>query len=178
MPRVGDKFKGLITGATYVVKKIEGEMVLLEEENGKSQVMTELSNLKLFYDKEEMEEKTKPRYGTVNFERRGYPRFNVDLPMEYYRIDSPISHTGRGLNVSEGGLLIYFREQMDVSQNFRLKLFLSLGSDLNTIEALAEVVWMDIHLGETWGDYRCGVRFIDISPEDMTKLKNFLASLS
>jgi c-di-GMP-binding flagellar brake protein YcgR len=59
-----------------------------------------------------------------------------------------------------------------------LKLFFSLGSELNTIEVLAEVVWMDIHLGESWGDYRCGVRFIDISPEDMTKLKNFLKSLS
>jgi c-di-GMP-binding flagellar brake protein YcgR len=175
---LGDKFKGLITGATYVVKKIEGKMVLLEEENGKSQVLTELSNLKLFYDKDEREEKTEPRYGTVSFERRKYPRFNIDLPIEYYRIDSPISHTGRGLDISEGGLLIYFREQMDVIQYLRLKLFLSVRSELNTIEALAEVVWMNIHLGETWGDYRCGVRFIDISPEDMTKLKNFLRNLS
>ena len=124
------------------------------------------------------EKETKPRYGTVNFERRRYPRFNVDLPIEYYRIDSPISHTSRGLDISEGGLLIYFPEQMDVSQYLRLKLFLSLGSELNAIEALAEVVWMDIHVGETWGDYRCGVRFIDISPGDMIKLKNFLRNLS
>jgi c-di-GMP-binding flagellar brake protein YcgR len=45
---------------------------------------------------------------------------------------------------------------------------------LNTIETLAEVAWIDIHLGEVWGDYRCGVKFIDISPEAMNKLKNFL----
>jgi c-di-GMP-binding flagellar brake protein YcgR len=124
------------------------------------------------------EKETKPRYGTVNLERRKHPRFSVDLPIEYYRIDSSIGHTGKALNISEGGLLIYFPEQMDVSQYLRLKLFFSLGSELNTIEVLAEVVWMDIHLGESWGDYRCGVRFIDISPEDMTKLKNFLKSLS
>jgi c-di-GMP-binding flagellar brake protein YcgR len=37
---------------------------------------------------------------------------------------------------------------------------------------------MEIHLGETWGDYRCGVRFIDIPPDDMTKFKNFLRNLS
>jgi hypothetical protein len=49
---------------------------------------------------------------------------------------------------------------------------------LNTIEVLAEVAWMDILSGESWGDYRCGVNFIDISPEDVTKLKNFLRSLS
>jgi hypothetical protein len=178
MPKVGDKFKGLITGATYVVKKIEGKMVLLEEQNGKSQVLTELSNLKLFYDKEEKEEKTKPRYGTVNLEKRRHPRFSIDLPIEYYRIDSSVSYAGRGLNISEGGLLIYFPEQMDVSQYLRLKLFLPIGSELSAIEVLAEVAWMDIHLGESWGDYRCGVKFIDIFLEDMTKLKNVLKSLS
>ena len=124
------------------------------------------------------EKETKPRTGVVNFERRKYPRFSVDLPIEYSRIDSPISHTGRGLNISEGGLLIYFPEKMDLSQYLRLKLFFPLGSKLSTIEVLAEVVWMDIHLGESWGDYRCGVRFIDISPEDMTKFKKFLSSLS
>ena len=126
----------------------------------------------------EAEEKdTKPRTGVVNFERRKYPRFSVDLPIEYYRIDSSISHIGRGLNVGEGGLLIYFPEEMDVSQYLRLKLFLPLGSELNTIEVLAEVVWMDIHLGKG-GDYRCGANFIDISPEDRRKLKNYLMSLS
>jgi c-di-GMP-binding flagellar brake protein YcgR len=124
------------------------------------------------------EKETKPRTGVVNFERRKYPRFSVDLPIEYSRIDSPISHTGRGLNISEGGLLIHFLEKMDLSQYLRLKLFFPLGSELNTIEVLAEVAWTDIHLGESWGDYRCGVRFIDISPEDMTKFKKFLSSLS
>jgi len=47
---------------------------------------------------------------------------------------------------------------------------------LNTIEVLAEVVGMDIYKG--WRDYRCGVNFIDVSPRDMTKLKNFIESLS
>lgn len=31
---------------------------------------------------------------------------------------------------------------------------------------------------EPMGDYRCGVKFIDISPEAMNKLENFLRSLS
>jgi len=124
------------------------------------------------------EKETKLRYGTVNFERRKYPRFNVDLPIEYSRIESSIGHTGKALNVSEGGLLIYFPEEMDIGQYIRLKLFLSLGSEVNTIEVLAEVAWMDIHLNKGEGDYRCGVNFIDVSPEDMTKLKSFLRNLS
>ncbi len=127
---------------------------------------------------EKREKEPKPRYGTVNFERRKYPRFNIDLPIEYYRIDSSIGHTGKALNISEGGLLLRFPEQMDIGQYIKLKLFLSSGSELNTIEVLAEVVWMDIHLDKGEGDYRCGIKFIDISPEDMTKLRNFLGSLS
>jgi c-di-GMP-binding flagellar brake protein YcgR len=121
---------------------------------------------------------TKHHIGIVNFEKRRYPRFNVDLPVEYHKINSPIGHAGRALNASEGGLLIYFPEQMEIGQHLKIKLFFTSGADLNTIEMLAEVVWMDIHLGKGWGDYRCGVRFVDISPEDKTKLKNFLISLS
>jgi c-di-GMP-binding flagellar brake protein YcgR len=102
----------------------------------------------------------------------------MDLPVEYYQINSSTSHTRRALNASEGGLLIYFPEQMQIGQHLNLKLFFSLGSELNTIELLAEVVWIDIHLGEGWGGYRSGVKFIDISPEDMRKLRDFLKSLS
>jgi len=124
------------------------------------------------------EKEPKPCYGTVNFERRKYPRFSVDLPIEYYRIDSSTGHSGKALNINEGGLLLYFPEQMDIGQYIRLKLFFSLGSELNTIEVLAEVVWMDIRLDKGWGDYRCGVNFIDVSPEDKIKLNTFLRSLS
>ncbi len=124
------------------------------------------------------EKVTKQRTGIVHFERRTYPRFSVDLPVEYYQINSSSSQTGHALNASEGGLLIYFPEQMEIGQYISLKLFFSLGSELNTIEVLAEVVWMDMYLGKGWGDYRCGVKFINISPEDRTRLKSFLIGLS
>ena len=121
---------------------------------------------------------TRPRIAIVNFERRKYPRFSVDLPVEYYRINPSTRKTAHALDASEGGLLIYFHEQMDIGQLLNLKLFFSSGSELNTIEIIVEVVWKDLHLGEGWGDYRSGVKFIDISPEDMRKLKNLLMSLS
>ncbi len=122
------------------------------------------------------EKGTKPRYGTVNFERRKHPRINVDLPIEYARSDLVANH-GRAINASEGGLLIYFPEQMEIGQQLKLKLFFTSGSDLNTIEALVEVVWMDIHVGKDWGEYRTGVRFVDISQESLDRLKNFMRSL-
>lgn len=124
------------------------------------------------------EKETKPHVGVVNLERRGYPRFAVDLPIEYCRIDSSGSSAGRVINASEGGLLVYLPERMEIGQRLRLKLFFTSGSDLNTIEMLTEVVWMDIHLGKGWGDYRLGTRFIDICSEDWTRLQHFLKSLS
>jgi c-di-GMP-binding flagellar brake protein YcgR len=124
------------------------------------------------------EKDNKPRTGIVNFERRKYPRFSVDLPVEYYRINPSTRKTGHALDASEGGLLIYLPEQMDIGQLLNLKLYFSSGSELNTIEIVAEVVWIDVHLGEGWGDYRSGVKFIDIFPDDMNKLKDFLLSLS
>jgi c-di-GMP-binding flagellar brake protein YcgR len=123
------------------------------------------------------EKETKLRYGTVNIEKRKYPRFNIDLPIEYARSDLFVKH-GRAINASEGGLLLYLPEQMEIGQHLRLKVFFSSGSELNKIETLVEVVWMDIHLGKDWGDYRTGVRFVDISPEDFNNLKNFWGSLS
>jgi len=123
------------------------------------------------------EKETKRRYGTVNFEKRKHPRFSVDLPAEYSQTDLFVKQ-GHATNASEGGLLLYLPEQIEIGKHLRLKLFFTTGSELQAIETLVEVVWMDIHLGEDWGDYRTGVRFVEISAEDMGKLKNFLKSLS
>lgn len=121
---------------------------------------------------------TKPHYGIVNFERRKHPRFKVDLPIEYHQINSTVQYNGHILNASEGGLLIYFPEPVKLGQHLKVKLFFASGSAMNTIEMVVEVVWMDIHLNRGWEDYRCGVRFVDICPEDITMLKSFLRSLS
>ncbi len=120
---------------------------------------------------------TKLRYGTVNFEKRKHPRFNLDLPIEYSRTDLFVKQ-GRAVNASEGGLLLYLPEQMEIGQHLEIKLFFTSGSKVNTIETLVQVAWIDIHLGEGWGDYRTGVKFIDITPEDLNELSNFLRSLS
>lgn len=126
-----------------------------------------------------MEEKgRKPRIGIANLERRKHPRFAVDLPIEYFPIDSSISHSGRLIDVSEGGLLVYFSERIGIGQHLKMKLFFSSGPDLNTVEIVSEVVWEDICLEKDWGDYRFGVKFVDIASDDLNKLKDFLRSLS
>jgi hypothetical protein len=123
------------------------------------------------------EKKAEPRYRTVNFERRKYPRSNVNLPVEYYPMNLSINHNSRAINVSEGGLLIYTPERMKIGQYLKLRLFFPSGFEVNTIETLVQVIWIDTHLGEGWGDYRTGVKFVDISSEGLNKLKHFLKDL-
>ncbi len=48
--------------------------------------------------------------GIGNLERRKYPRFPINLPIEYYRAESSLPATGRTGDVSEGGLLVYLSE--------------------------------------------------------------------
>jgi hypothetical protein len=124
---------------------------------------------------ETSEKDTTPRIEPIDSENRRYPRFDVHLPIEYSKIRSYIAHTG---NISEGGFLIYFPEKRDVNQYLSLKLFFSLGSQLDTIKALVRVVWRDSHLSKDGEYYPYGVTFVDISPEDGIKLKNLLRSLS
>lgn len=124
------------------------------------------------------EKESKPRYGVANIERRKYRRFPIRIPIEYSRAESLTGQTGQTLDASEGGLQILFPEQMDIGQNLKLKLYFSIGSELISIEMLAEVVWVNPQLDESQKRYRSGVKFTSISPEDMTKLKNFIVSLS
>jgi c-di-GMP-binding flagellar brake protein YcgR len=125
------------------------------------------------------ENRIKPHYGIVNLERRKYPRFSIDLPIEYSQTDSLVAHPGQAANISEGGLLIYLPEGVELGQRLRLKLFFaSISESLHTMEVLAEVVWRSSESGELGKNYPCGVKFIDVRPMDMNKLKSFLESLT
>jgi c-di-GMP-binding flagellar brake protein YcgR len=126
---------------------------------------------------EKEKKEAKRRIGILDLERRKYPRFKINLPLDYYRVDTPAGHTGRAENASEGGLEIYFPEEMQIGERLKLKLFFSSSeTELHAIEALAEVVWIDILSGD--GEFRTGVKFVDISPEDLVRLKDFLESLT
>jgi hypothetical protein len=51
--KVGDTVRSILNGMEYQVKKIVKRMVVLESRDGKSQILTELDNLALFYKKRE-----------------------------------------------------------------------------------------------------------------------------
>ncbi len=125
--------------------------------------------------KGKMEERKTPS-GAKKSDMRRHPRFLLNLPIEYSKGESDVTHAGYTFNTSEGGIMANLPEQVDIGQHLRLNLFFSLGPDVKAIETLSQVVWRD-NL-EKDGGYRSGVRFVDISPENKNKLENFLNELS
>ena len=122
------------------------------------------------------EKEATAHFGTVHFEKRKTPRFSLDLPVEYWPINSSKNYPARTGNISEGGVLVYLPEQIEIGRKLRLRLFIDSGVDFISIEAVVQVAWSDLHTGKD-GDYRTGVKFVDISEQDMRNLQNFLNSL-
>jgi len=116
-------------------------------------------------------------YKAGGSEKRKHPRCNVDLPVEYRRRDLVVKYD-RVVNASECGLMTYLSEQVEVGQHLRIRLFFPFSSGLNVIEMVTQVVWMESHPEKHWGDYRTGVRFIEVSPGDLRNLMSYLGSLS
>jgi len=52
----GDIFKNLLSNEEYIIKKIVISAVVLESQNGKKQILTDVDNLKIksFYKKKEI----------------------------------------------------------------------------------------------------------------------------
>jgi hypothetical protein len=52
----GDKFKNAVDGVEYILRKVVNRMALLESEDGKRQILTEVDNLRIdsFYQKMEL----------------------------------------------------------------------------------------------------------------------------
>jgi hypothetical protein len=122
-------------------------------------------------------ELTEKSNASNNSEKRKHPRFNVDLPIKYGRTNLLFKYA-RAVNASQGGLLLRLPEEMEIGQRLALKLFFPSHSELNTIKASVQVVWMDLHMRKDWSwDYQTGVRFVNVCTEDMTMLKDFLINL-
>ena len=124
------------------------------------------------------EKELKQRFGVAKFVERAHPRFLLNLPVEYYPATSNIQGKGYTGNASEGGLIVYLRRHLQVGDLLKLRLFFSSGpgmNSVNTVEMVSRVIWTEKLKDE---EYRCGIKFVDISPEDMNKLSNFLKNLS
>ncbi len=114
------------------------------------------------------------RMGVLAIEKRKYPRFSVELPLDYSRVDGKETLGGMVANASEGGLLAYLPERIDIGALLKLEIFYVRGLELDTIKAVAKVVWCDLAARDSWGEHRYGLQFQSIDEKDFNRLITLL----
>ena len=112
-------------------------------------------------------------------ERRRYPRFIIDLPLEYRDMDDSCLRGAIVVNASEGGFLIESPRDIPVGTELRISILYPNGFELVNFKVVAKIVWKRPYRKEDWKGnrgwlgYQYGLEFIQISEEDRWKL-NFL----
>ena len=105
------------------------------------------------------------------YERRRYPRFPIDFPIDYHCKDGARSFVGKAVNASEGGLMVCFEESMDLGTRLVVSMLFNLGYQLTEIKARCQVIWKDVGLVSDFRGYQYGLKFLEIDEDDISKLK-------
>jgi c-di-GMP-binding flagellar brake protein YcgR len=112
--------------------------------------------------------------GSFLIERRKSPRISVELPFDYSLFEEKEANRGMIVDASEGGLLIYLLEKIEIGALLRIEILFSNGKELTTINAIAKIVWSDLAAKETWAEYQYGLQFLSFLKGDLAKLKILL----
>jgi len=114
------------------------------------------------------------KMGVLAIEKRRHPRYSVELPLDYSRVNGKETFGGIVANASEGGLLVYLPEIMQIGDALKIEIFYASGLELKSIKAIAKVVWYDLAAKESWGEHRYGLQFLSIEEKDYERLKALL----
>ena len=117
---------------------------------------------------------TASKMGILAIERRKHPRFVVELPLDYTRTEATDIVGGIVANASEGGLLVYLPERLELGTILQIQIFYVKDLEFNMLKAIAKVVWSDIAARESWGEYRYGLQFLSIGEQEFNKLMTLL----
>lgn len=120
---------------------------------------------------------SRTKMGVLAVEKRKHPRYSVELPLDYSRVNGKEIHGGIVANASEGGVLVYLPERMEIGAVLRIEILYVKGLELDTIKAIAKVVWSDLASMEGRGEYRYGLQFQYIDEEDFGRLVTLLKEI-
>ena len=104
-------------------------------------------------------------------ERRRYPRFPVDLPVDFTLAENGLSSAGSVANASEGGLMVQLNEKVEIGSKMVIFVPFVLDSEAIGLKATCKVVWRDFGAIAGESRYKYGLEFTDIREEDAHKLK-------
>ena len=108
-------------------------------------------------------------------DKRRFPRLSVNVEVEYVVSDSanPERYTTSSKNVSEGGICVIAVEKVAIDTIIDLRFLIpELGKFINAKGKIAwvrEIVFQEHHACQM---YEVGIEFMDIAPEDRSKIKN------
>ncbi len=117
------------------------------------------------------------KLGVLAIEKRRHPRYSVEFPLDYARVEEKETYGGMVANVSEGGLLVYLPQRMEIGTVLKIEILYVQGLEFSTIKAIAKIVWSDLAAKESWGEYRYGLQFLQIEENDYTRLINLLKEI-
>jgi hypothetical protein len=180
MPAVGDKFKSIIAGSTYVAKIIKDKMAVLERDNKsltKDKNRGEILRFNSVY--RPLEEYYNRPLKEYFQDRRKYPRVHMDLPLEYRTKNDAHAHGAIAIDASEGGFLINSIEDIPIGTILKITAFFSAGYELAKFEVFARIIWRNVDMekgdvGKGKGGYQYGLKFVRILEEDYWKLRGLL----
>ncbi len=106
-------------------------------------------------------------------ERRKYPRYSIELPLEYWQTDDAL-HGGMVGNLSDGGLLIYSARDIPTGRELNVRVFFPNGYEFDGIRIIGKIVWKQPHYDVDWTGYGYGFEFTQILEQDRQKLMDLL----
>ena len=118
------------------------------------------------------------RLGVLAIEKRRHPRYSVELPLDYSVTDGKEAYGGIVANASQGGLLVYLPERVEIGTLLKIEIFYVNGLEFSTLKAVAKVVWYDLAAKERWGEHRYGLEFRQIEKDDFERLTFLLREVA
>ena len=113
------------------------------------------------------------KFGKIEFERRIFPRFTLELPISYRLEEDAPQKNGATTNVSRGGLMISVPDPLGLGDRLRIKLHLSRDRSPKSIELVGKVIWTSPPDPAKPHSYQAGIAFESVSAEDLELLKDF-----
>jgi c-di-GMP-binding flagellar brake protein YcgR len=117
------------------------------------------------------------KMGILAVEKRRYPRYTAEFPLDYARIEDKGTYGGMVANMSEGGLLVYLPQRMEIGAVLKIEILYVQGLEFSTIKAVAKVAWSDLGAKESYGEHRYGLQFLHIEEQDFARLLNLLKEI-
>ena len=122
-------------------------------------------------------DKSQSDEGTFVIEKRKHPRIHVELPLDYSIVDKRENYGGMVADASEGGLLVYLKEPLEIGTQLKIEIIFVKGRELSSINGRAQVVWSDLPARESYGEFRYGLQFQSFHEGDLDKLKDLLKEI-